>query len=92
MLWPVLQSNFFLYIAVNTDPDGSMPPDQGQEQPPPAAMPNILTVPGSHIFKANIYHTKLMKLSQKLSEVAKGMVGMELNRACTGGIVFSPMS
>ena len=46
-------------------------------------MPDILTAPGSCIFKANVYHTKLMKLSQKLSEVAKVTVRMELNGACT---------
>ena len=46
-------------------------------------MPDILTAPGSRIFKANVYHTKLMKLSQKLSEVAKVTVRMELNSACT---------
>ena len=45
-------------------------------------MPDILTAPGSRIFKANVYYTKLMKLSQKLSEVAKVTVRMELNGAC----------
>ena len=54
-----------------------------QEDPSPGAAPQISTVPGSRMFKANSYHAKLMHLAQKLSEVAKVTVCMEVNGACS---------
>ena len=53
-----------------------------QENPSPGDIPQISTAPGSHMFKANNYHAKLMHLAQKLSEVAKVTVCMEVNGAC----------
>ena len=53
-----------------------------QENPSPGDIPQISTAPGSCMFKANNYHAKLMHLAQKLSEVAKVTVCMEVNGAC----------
>ena len=43
----------------------------------------LSTAPGTHTFKANNYHTKLMRLAQKLSEAATVTVRMEVNGVCS---------
>ena len=53
------------------------------QEDPSEVLAELSTAPGSHMFKANNYHAKLMHLAQKLSEIATVMVQMEINGACS---------
>ena len=81
--YPSCLANFLnLHIGAPNQPDqdASKEPDkerQQQDAPMPADMPDILTAPGSCIFKVDRYHNKLMNYLKKLSEVAQVTVRME---------------